>query len=89
MAVRCALCLQRAALGYGHAVFCARDFVGDDAFLHLVGDHLYVSREARTCAQQLVGVAETILRCVCGPGDPRGTPALLWYRRRAACARSQ
>jgi len=50
---------QRAALGYGHAVFCARDFVGDDAFLHLVGDHLYVSREARTCAQQLVGVAET------------------------------
>lgn len=49
---------QTAALGYGHAVFCARDFVGDDPFLHLVGDHLYVSREARTCAQQLVDVAE-------------------------------
>ncbi len=49
---------QTAALGYGHAVFCARDFVGDDAFLHLVGDHLYVSREPRTCAQQLVDVAQ-------------------------------
>ncbi|MBN1250015.1 MAG: UTP--glucose-1-phosphate uridylyltransferase [Anaerolineae bacterium] len=49
---------QEHALGYGHAVFCARDFVGDDPFLHLVGDHLYVSGELRTCAQQLVGVAE-------------------------------
>ncbi len=46
-------------LGYGHAVHCARDFIGDDAFLHLVGDHLYVSREARTCAQQLIAVAQT------------------------------
>lgn len=49
---------QEEALGYGHAVYCARDFVGADAFLHLVGDHLYVSREERTCARQLVTVAE-------------------------------
>jgi UTP--glucose-1-phosphate uridylyltransferase len=48
---------QAEALGYGHAVYCARDFVGDDPFLHLVGDHLYVSREERTCARQLVSVA--------------------------------
>ena len=50
---------QERALGYGHAVYCARGFVGDDPFLHLVGDHLYVSRETRTCAQQLVSVAES------------------------------
>ncbi|MCU0519858.1 MAG: sugar phosphate nucleotidyltransferase [Anaerolineae bacterium] len=50
---------QERALGYGHAVYCARGFVGDDPFLHLVGDHLYVSREKRTCAQQLVSVAES------------------------------
>jgi UTP--glucose-1-phosphate uridylyltransferase len=31
--------------------------VGGEPFLHLVGDHLYVSQEARTCAQQLVEVA--------------------------------
>jgi UTP--glucose-1-phosphate uridylyltransferase len=48
---------QPRPLGYGHAVYCARDFVGDDPFLHLVGDHLYVSREERTCARQLVSVA--------------------------------
>ncbi len=48
---------QARPLGYGHAVYCARDFVGTDPFLHLVGDHLYVSREERTCARQLVSVA--------------------------------
>ncbi|MBN1246025.1 MAG: UTP--glucose-1-phosphate uridylyltransferase [Anaerolineae bacterium] len=48
---------QEEPLGYGHAVFCANDFVGDDPFLHLVGDHLYVSREAVSCARQLVTVA--------------------------------
>jgi hypothetical protein len=32
------------ARGYGHAVLCARDFVGQDPFLHVVGDHLYISR---------------------------------------------
>ena len=48
---------QTAALGYGHAVYCAREFVGQQAFLLLVSDHLYLSGEARNCAQQLVEVA--------------------------------
>jgi len=43
--------------GYGHALWCARDFIGRDPFLHLVGDHLYLSREKRRCAQQLIEVA--------------------------------
>jgi UTP--glucose-1-phosphate uridylyltransferase len=45
--------------GYGHALLCARSFVGNDPFLHLVSDHLYVSRAASRCAQQLVRVAES------------------------------
>lgn len=49
---------QQEPLGYGHAVYCAREFAAGDPFLHLVGDHLYVSREQRSCAQQLVAVAE-------------------------------
>jgi UTP--glucose-1-phosphate uridylyltransferase len=48
---------QPEPLGYGHAVYCAKAFVGQDAFLHLVGDHLYVSRSEQGCAQQLVAVA--------------------------------
>jgi len=50
--------VQTEPLGYGHAVHCARDFVGGDPFLHLVGDHLYVSRDGRGCAQRLVDVAQ-------------------------------
>ena len=48
---------QAAALGYGHAVWSAHDFTGADPFLLLVGDHLYLSRETRNCARQLVDVA--------------------------------
>ena len=50
---------QPAPLGYGHAVQCARNFTSDDPFLLLVGDHLYVSRMGKNCAQQLVEAAQT------------------------------
>ncbi|HPA16372.1 MAG TPA: sugar phosphate nucleotidyltransferase [Verrucomicrobiae bacterium] len=43
--------------GYGHALWCASEFTARDPFLHLVGDHLYLSREKRRCAQQLIEVA--------------------------------
>lgn len=49
---------QTAPRGHGHAVFCAQEFVGGDAFLHLVGDHLYVSSGDHRCAQALVARAE-------------------------------
>jgi len=43
--------------GYGHAVWTARTFTGSEPFLLLVGDHLYLSREPRNCARQLVEIA--------------------------------
>jgi UTP--glucose-1-phosphate uridylyltransferase len=49
---------QPESLGYGHAIYCAKKFTGAEPFLHLVGDHLYVSRTRQSCAQQLVEVAE-------------------------------
>jgi UTP--glucose-1-phosphate uridylyltransferase len=49
---------QDAPLGYGHAIYCARHFAGEAPFLHLVGDHLYVSRSGDGCANKLVKVAE-------------------------------
>ncbi len=48
---------QSAPLGYGHAVHCAKAFAGNQPFLLLVGDHLYVSGNQKRCAQQLVEVA--------------------------------
>ena len=44
--------------GYGHALSLTRDFVGGEPFLHLVGDHLYVSANERGCAEHLVRTAE-------------------------------
>lgn len=49
---------QENPMGYGHAIYCAREFVGEAPFLHLVGDHLYVSRSGSGCASQLVQIAE-------------------------------
>ncbi len=44
--------------GYGHAVLSGRSFVGDEPFLHLVGDHLHVSQTSTSCARQLIATAE-------------------------------
>jgi UTP--glucose-1-phosphate uridylyltransferase len=49
---------QEQPLGYGHAVFCARSFTADTPFLHLVGDHLYVSADDTRCARHLVTIAQ-------------------------------
>jgi UTP--glucose-1-phosphate uridylyltransferase len=43
--------------GYGDALLRARKFAGDEPFLHLVSDHLYVSRNGSSCARQLLEVA--------------------------------
>lgn len=43
--------------GYAHAVLCAREFAGDQPFLHFVGDHIYVDRDHKGCAKELVEAA--------------------------------
>ena len=48
---------QPQPLGYADAIFRAESFVGDEPFLHLVGDHLYLSDTDEPCAKQLVQVA--------------------------------
>lgn len=50
--------VQPEPLGYAHAIHCAAGFCGDDAFLLLVGDHLYLSATQKGCAQQLVEMAQ-------------------------------
>jgi UTP--glucose-1-phosphate uridylyltransferase len=43
--------------GYGHAIHCARAFANSDPFLHIVGDHLYISTSPKPSAQRLVELA--------------------------------
>jgi UTP--glucose-1-phosphate uridylyltransferase len=49
--------IQESQEGYGHAVFCAKDWLKDEPFLLLLGDHLYRS-DGETCAKQLLDIYE-------------------------------
>lgn len=51
--------VQEQPLGYAQAILSAKDFIGDEPFLHLVGDHLCVSQSDVGCARQIVEVAES------------------------------
>jgi UTP--glucose-1-phosphate uridylyltransferase len=49
---------QHEPLGYGHAIYAAHAFTGDEPFLHLVSDHLPISHTSVGCALDLVQMAE-------------------------------
>ncbi len=61
---------QEQPSGYGQALLCSRSYVGTDPVLHLVGDHVYLSRlPGKRCAQQLVEVA-TSSKCAVSAVQP-------------------
>ncbi len=64
--------------GYGHALHCARSFTKDDPFLHMVGDHLYVSTSPKPSAQRLVELAQQE-RCSVSGVQPTRESLLVRY----------
>src|SRR5215216_1264639 len=49
---------QKEPNGYGHAVYCAKEFINNEPFLLLLGDYLYVSDLVdKRCAAQLIDLA--------------------------------
>jgi UTP--glucose-1-phosphate uridylyltransferase len=55
---RVSFAVQELSLGYGHAVYQAKDFIGNEPFLLLLGDYLYVSNiKEKRCAKQLIDLA--------------------------------
>jgi UTP-glucose-1-phosphate uridylyltransferase len=52
--------------GFGHAVNCAGEWVGDEPFLLLLGDHLYSSDTESNCARQLIATYEKTGKSVVG-----------------------
>ncbi len=51
---------QHSPEGYADAVHRGAEFVGNDPFLLMVSDHIYISRDpARSCARQLVDIASS------------------------------
>ncbi len=49
---------QHSPEGFGHAVYQAKNFVGSEPFLLLLGDHVYISDIKDRCARQLIKVYE-------------------------------
>jgi UTP-glucose-1-phosphate uridylyltransferase/mevalonate kinase len=45
---------QTAQEGFGHAVHCARQALGEEPFLLMLGDHIYRSDGPASCASQLI-----------------------------------
>jgi UTP-glucose-1-phosphate uridylyltransferase len=56
--------VQERQEGFGHAVYTAREWVGDAPFLLMLADHIYVSESEAPCARQLLDVYETHQRNV-------------------------
>ena len=52
--------------GYGHAVFCAKEWVKDEPFLLMLGDHVYSSDGVKSCASQVLNVYEQVNQSVIG-----------------------
>ncbi|MFM7845638.1 MAG: sugar phosphate nucleotidyltransferase [Planctomycetota bacterium] len=55
---------QPAPLGYGQALYLGRNFVGDEPFLHVVGDHVFLSQSQDRCARQLVNAFRDCHCCI-------------------------
>ncbi len=57
---------QEVQEGFGHAVYCAREWVGNEPFLLLLGDHLYASDTDVACSRQLTDLYEQSGQSVVG-----------------------
>ncbi|MDJ0556938.1 MAG: UTP--glucose-1-phosphate uridylyltransferase [Microcoleaceae cyanobacterium MO_207.B10] len=57
---------QEEQAGYGHAVFCAKEWVGEEPFLLLLGDHIYHSEVENSCTTQILQVYEQTNKSVIG-----------------------
>jgi UTP--glucose-1-phosphate uridylyltransferase len=52
--------------GFGHAVFCAKEWVNNQPFMLLLGDHIYSSPTENSCARQLLDIYAQVQHSVIG-----------------------
>ncbi|MCH8292772.1 GHMP kinase [Candidatus Poribacteria bacterium] len=52
--------------GFGHAIYCAREWADKDPFLLMLGDHLYESYDDVSCTRQLLDVYDRVGHSVVG-----------------------
>lgn len=51
---RVSFVVQSTQEGFGHAIYCTREAIGNEPFLLMLGDHLYRSNGENSCAQQML-----------------------------------
>ena len=52
--------IQAEPEGFGHAIYCAKDFAAGEPVIVLLGDHLYISETEGSCAKQLMNIHEQV-----------------------------
>jgi len=57
---------QEVQEGYGHAVFCTKDWVKDEPFLLSLGDHVYASDTEISCTRQVLNLFSQVNQSVVG-----------------------
>jgi UTP-glucose-1-phosphate uridylyltransferase/mevalonate kinase len=74
---RVTFAIQENQEGFGHAVYSAREAVGDEPFLLMLGDHIYRSTNEKQCAGQLLEAYQLHGQSIVGmrrtPEDKIGT----------------
>ena len=63
---------QKNQEGFGHAVYCAKNWVGDEPFLLMLGDHLYKNSGNSFCAKLLIELYEKSNKSVVGLEETPG-----------------
>ncbi|MCF4968444.1 sugar phosphate nucleotidyltransferase [Nostoc sp. CMAA1605] len=58
------LLTQQEQEGYGHAVFCAKEWVQNEPFLVMLGDHVYKSDIDKSCTRQLIEIYQQVNQSV-------------------------
>ncbi len=56
IAARLTFVVQEVPDGYGHAVYQTKDWVGNEPFLLMLGDHIYTAAGPKRCARQIIDV---------------------------------
>lgn len=84
LAARLHFVVQHTPDGYGHAVYQAREFVGDEPFLVMLGDHIFTTSEETRCARQILDVYE---RYECSVSAVQQTPAELLHLFGTVCGK--
>ncbi|GAB4243818.1 MAG: UTP--glucose-1-phosphate uridylyltransferase GalU [Stanieria sp.] len=58
--------IQTEQEGYGHAVYCAKDWIEQEPFLLLLGDHVYTTKTERSCAKQMLDIYQQFEQNIIG-----------------------